>query len=403
MNILFMTTGRMNSMDEHGLYPDLLRALRDRGHAVYAVGAYEKRVGKETAMALESGIHVLRVRIGNLTKCNVIEKGISTLMIESQYRRAIDKFFGSVKFDLVLYSTPPITLVNVVRHIKRKCGAKSYLVLKDIFPQNAVDIGMMKKSGIMGLLHAYFRNKEKQLYAVSDRIGCMSGANCDYVIAHNPEVDPRKVELCPNAIEIRDVSVTPERAVELRRKYGLPLDRKVFVYGGNLGKPQDVPFVIRCLKAAVQVEDAFFLVVGNGTDASKLHEYMAQEKPSHVLVLDALPKDEYDAMIAACDVGLIFLDYRFTIPNYPSRLLAYMQAGLPVLACTDPNTDVGKTVTEGGFGWWCPSNDPEQFVHCVRKACAEELAPMQVNAATCLRTQFRVDVAADMIDAFLNT
>jgi glycosyltransferase involved in cell wall biosynthesis len=122
-----------------------------------------------------------------------------------------------------------------------------------------------------------------------------------------------------------------------------------------------------------------------------------------VLVLDALPKDEYDAMIAACDVGLIFLDYRFTIPNYPSRLLAYMQAGLPVLACTDPNTDVGKTVTDGGFGWWCPSNDPEQFVHCVHEACAEELAPMQVNAAACLRSRFRVDVAADMIDAFLNT
>ena len=63
----------------------------------------------------------------------------------------------------------------------------------------------------------------------------------------------------------------------------------------------------------------------------------------------------------------IFLDHRFTIPNFPSRLLGYMQAKLPVLACTDKNTDIGKVVVEGGFGWWCESNDVGEFGRVVER------------------------------------
>ena len=79
-----------------------------------------------------------------------------------------------------------------------------------------------------------------------------------------------------------------------------------------------------------------------------------------------LPKEDYDRMIGSCDVGLLFLDYRFTIPNFPSRMLSYMSAKLPVLACTDRNTDVGKVITDGKFGWWCESGNVEVFYRMIK-------------------------------------
>ncbi len=373
MNILFLTTGRMGSIEDHGIYPDLLREFRKNGHAVYHVSTYEKRVGKETEYVEESGTHALRVKIGNLTKCNIIEKGISTLMIESQYLAAIKKYLSDVKFDLVMYSTPPITLVNVIRYIKKRDGAKSYLLLKDIFPQNAVDIGMMTTTGLKGILHAHFRKVEKKLYAISDRIGCMSQANVDYVLRNNPEVDPSKVAICPNAIEVQDMSVGAPVRAELREKYGIPQDKKVFVYGGNLGKPQGIPFLMRCLEREKNNADAYFLIVGDGTEYKKLEAWFAEAKPANAKLLKRLPKEDYDRMVAACDVGMIFLDHRFTIPNFPSRLLSYLQAKLPVLACTDPNTDVGEVVTQGGFGWWCESSDEESFSKKVHEAMRADL------------------------------
>ena len=403
MNILFLTIGSMGDIEQHALYTDLLRQLRNAGHSIYSVSPHERRTGKSTEYSHYGRYHALKVKTGNLTKCGLIEKGISTLLIEMQYKRAIDRYLSDVKFDLVLYSTPPITLVSAIEYVKKRDGAKSYLLLKDIFPQNAVDLGMMSKTGLKGMLYWYFRCKEKKLYSISDRIGCMSQANCDYVIHNNPYIDPAKVEVCPNAIEIRDLSVTQEEMQNLRLKYKLPLDKKIFVYGGNLGKPQDISHLIRCLKAAQNGKDAFFLIVGSGTEAGKLRAYVETECPQNMVLLDAMPKLEYDAMIAACDVGLIFLDYRFTIPNFPSRLLAYQQAELPVLACTDPNTDVGTTVVEGGFGWWCPSNDSEQFADCVREACMGNLGEMRANAKAHLQQNYAVEIPARIIDKFMNT
>lgn len=75
----------------------------------------------------------------------MIEKGISTLMIEGQFLRAIKKHFNDVTFDLVIYSTPPITFEKVILFIKERDLANSYLLLKDIFPQNALDLNMFSK------------------------------------------------------------------------------------------------------------------------------------------------------------------------------------------------------------------------------------------------------------------
>lgn len=363
MNVLFLTLLSFESIEERNIYTDLLREFVKNGHRVYTISPVEKRYHQKTHMVSEANSKILRLQIGNTQKTNIIEKGISTVMIEPAFKRAIKNYFSNVKFDLVLYSTPPITLVGAIEYVKKRDGAKTYLLLKDIFPQNAVDIGMMSTTGIKGLLYKHFRKQEKKLYRISDRIGCMSPANVEYVLKHNPEINAKKVEVCPNCIEVIDKSVDEETRLRIRKKYKLPIDRKIFVYGGNLGKPQGIPFIIKCLKECKDIKEAFFLIIGDGTEYGKFKEYILKSKQKNVKMLKRLPKEDYDTLVGACDVGMIFLDHRFTIPNFPSRLLSYMQAKLPVLAVTDYNTDIGDIITKGEFGWWVESND----VSAVRK------------------------------------
>ena len=104
-----------------------------------------------------------------------------------------------------------------------------------------------------------------------------------------------------------------------------------------------------------------------------------------------LPKEDYDRMIAACDVGMIFLDYRFTIPNFPSRLLSYMQAGLPILACTDRSTDLGKVITEGGFGWWCESRKVSEFIDTIFNIDFKQIKQFSEQSFDCLNKNYTVD------------
>ena len=149
----------------------------------------------------------------------------------------------------------------------------------------------MTKTGIKGLMYKYFRAKEKKLYGLSDKIGCMSQANVDFVLKHNSDVAADKVEVCPNSIDPIDMSISTEERIAMREKYGIPLDKKVFVYGGNLGKPQGIPFLIECLKNQANNELAYFLIVGDGTEYGKLDSYISEDKPQNVKIMKRLPKE----------------------------------------------------------------------------------------------------------------
>ncbi len=379
MNILFLTIVRFLDIDDRELYQDLMREFRDRGHNVYVVSPRERRYKEHTGFKEANGAHILGVRTLNLQKTNVVEKGLGTLLVEGQFKIAIKKYLADVDFDLILYSTPPITFPNVISYLKQKYpGAKTYLLLKDIFPQNAVDLGMMSKAGVKGLLYRYFRRKEKRLYALSDYIGCMSPANVDYVLKHNPDVSDNKVEIAPNASWLGHDRPEPaeNEKVEIRKKYGLPLEKPILVYGGNLGKPQGIPFLVGCLDDNKNREDCYFLIIGDGVEYERVRSWFAENKPSNVSLYKRLPKVNFDNLTAACDVGLVFLDHRFTIPNYPSRSLSYMENRLPMLVASDPVSDMGPIAEENGFGLWCESNSVEAFSAILNKMLASDIRAM---------------------------
>lgn len=408
MKVLFLTIGSFSGIRNHEMYPDLMREFLRHGHIVYVVCARERRVGEPTAYIKDNGAYILKVKIGNITKTNIVEKGISTVLIERLYLSAVKKYLKDIRFDLVIYPTPPITLCGVVDYIKRRDNARTYLLLKDIFPQNAVDLGIMTTSGWKSIIYRYFRNKEKKLYTVSDKIGCMSEANVEYILKHNLEVKKRNgierkqngksiVEVCPNCIETIDVVISKEERTKIRKKYNIPQDKIVFIYGGNLGQPQGIEFMLKCLHSQKENNKAFFLIVGNGTEYSRVKRYMEKYKPPNIALYQWIPQNEYEKVVAVCDVGMIFLDHRFTIPNFPSRLLSYMQAGLPVLAVTDLVTDVGKVIVENGFGWWCDSNNINTFNNMVNEACTAERDIMGKRAWNFLRENYTVEKSYKII------
>lgn len=400
MNVLFLTMSeQMLKISASGIYTDLARKFRDEGHEVYVMLPFERRIGRKTELYTDEGIHFLGVKTLNVAQTSIIEKGIGQVLLEGQFKTALKKHLSDVKFDLIMYSTPPITFTNVIEYAKKQNpNAVAYLMLKDIFPQNAVDLGMLSKSGVKGLLYKSFRKKEKKLYEVSDVIGCMSPANVKYVLEHNSDVDPKKVEICANSYDqVSTVEQTDEQKAEIRQKYNLPIDRPIFIYGGNLGKPQGIPFLIECMKANKDRKDCHFVIAGNGTEYHKLANWIEQEKPQGVSLFKKLPKEDYDRLADACDVGLIFLDYRFTIPNYPSRLLPYIMSKKPILACTDPNCDTGSLAEENGYGLWAPSNDVVAFTKAVDKMLASDITQMGENGYKFYLENYTVQKTYDTI------
>lgn len=146
-----------------------------------------------------------------------------------------------------------------------------------------------------------------------------------------------------------------------------------------MGRPQGIPFLVECMRAVKDREDCHFVIVGDGTEYPKLEAFVNECHPKAVSLFRKLPKEDYDRLAEACDVGLIFLDYRFTIPNYPSRLLPYLMTRKPIIACTDPNCDTGTLAEENGYGFYCPSNSVEAFVKTIDRMLASDIRQMGEN------------------------
>lgn len=397
MRVIFLTMVPIANINVREIYTDLLRMFISKGHKVYIVSPRERRLKVDTSVKTEGNVSYLGVKTLNLQKTSVIEKGVGQVLVERQFKSAIYKYWKDVRFDLILYSTPPITLLGTVKYLKKtNPQAQTYLLLKDIFPQNAVDIGMMRTTGLKGLLYRYFRKKEKALYRLSDHIGCMSPANVKYILEHNPDLNSEKVEIAPNSVEYREQIIEDGQEMSeknyIRKKYDIPIDRPVFIYGGNLGRPQGIDYLINCLDAVKDRLDSYFVVVGNGTEYSKLEEWICfGDRKKSVKLMQRLERCDYDMMVRSSDVGLIFLDSRFTIPNYPSRLLNYLENRIPIICATDVNSDIGTIAEENGYGYWCESKNPKDFVSLVDKMLAADRKAMGEKGFKFLQDNYLVE------------
>jgi len=393
VRILYISTSFPEPNKGATIYTDLAEVLHESGHEITVAVSEQAKNKKVTGIKLERGFKVLRIATGNYYDVGLIEKGITTLRIPILMKKGISKYLGDCEFDMILFEAPPVTNAGLVAWAKKKFNCPAYLMLKDILPQNAVDIGIMKNKG---LIYRYFTVKERKLYETADYIGCMSKANIEYIIRNNPWLDPNKVELFPNTKKI--VSEIPDIKGEMRKRYNIPENSCVFLFGGNMGKPQYVELLCEAVKSCKNNNNIFFLFVGRGTERYKIEHTIKEFHIKNALVIENLPRDEYEQITRECDVGLVILDPRFTIPNYPSRILSYMEYAKPVLAATDKVSDIKELISEADCGEWVWSGDTEGFIEKIKEmAASNDLSVKGYNGRKYLEKHFRIEDSVEIL------
>jgi glycosyltransferase involved in cell wall biosynthesis len=399
--IIFLSLSRIDNLNERGIYHDLLRSFVLNGYDVTVLCPIERSEKIRTRILKLNNLTIIQVRIFNIQKCNIYEKTLSTLTINFFFKLAIKKFASNKEFDLILYSTPPITFVNLIFWLKTKNNAVTYLLLKDIFPQNAIDLGYFKEGG---LIHKYFKYLELKLYKISDRIGCMSQANLHYLENNFNEIND-KLEINPNSIDLKLIPEIKLSKNLIREKWNIPQNSVVLLYGGNLGKPQGLNFLLDIISSCNNyVKNAFFLIVGDGTEYNKIQLWFNENKPQNAVLLKKIPKHEFSLLANSCDIGLVLLRKEFTVPNFPSRILTYLENKLPILAITDLVSDVGLIAENFGFGKRIEYGDLESSIKHI-SLLTNDLSlckMMGVRGFEYLIKHYDVNLSYKMIDFFLN-
>ncbi len=358
MNILYIASIFPTPKEGENLYTDLASELVENGHRVTVIVSEEKRKIDDTKICMERNFNVIRVRTGNLYEIGSVEKAISFITLQSKMKNAINKYLSDEKFDMIVFMSPPVTMYGVVNFAMKKYNCFSYLMQKDIFPQNAVDLKIITKCNPA---YWYFRHKEKELYKISTVIGCMSEKNKEYLLKHNKYLDCAKLQIFPNTTKLNREEEYIDDVMQIKRRYGIQENRVIITYGGNFGKPQGIDFLIQILGVYKDNENVEFLLVGKGTEKEKLYRYIKEKNIENVKLINFLNSEDFSKVLKISDIGLVLLDYRFTIPNIPSKTLTYFKNRVPIMAATDNNTDFKQMLEDSGAGLWCESNDVYSF------------------------------------------
>ena len=387
MNILYLSAVPFKIDKNPSIYTDLIQELTNFGDKITVASIDNSLRPFQIKKVTQKNIDLICIGSFKLYNVSIFRKGLAILSLPFFMKKGLKKLDIS-KFDLILYETPPITWAGIVSQLKKKNNTKSFLMLKDIFPQNAVDIGLIKKESF---IFKYFKKKEKLLYEVSDCIGCMSKGNMDYVLKNNSEILKEKVCYFPNTKKDTGSG-----------KINFNKEKLQFIYGGNMGLPQGVLSIVSAISYFKNDEDIEFIFVGKGTEWNKISEYFRDQK--NVKVLESLPREEYESLLSSCDAGFIFLDSRFTIPNYPSRTLAYLEKGIPIIAATDKNTDIKDLIVNNKVGLWSCSDDINSLIENIKvmKENKEKRRVFSKNARELFLKEFQVEKSVNLLHKYIN-
>jgi glycosyltransferase involved in cell wall biosynthesis len=359
MNILFIFPIFPEDINTSSLVKDLTSEF-EKQHNVYIATPREKKFGLITELQVYNNVQILRVRTGNLfDTVNKFNKLITIFTMPRSILLSIKNYWYDVKFDLIVTQTPYTSNALLINELKLHYQCPALLILFDIFPQNAKDIELIKNS----ILFNFFKYKERKMLLSFDYIGCMSKGNIEYLKNNYSYITPSSLFLLPlwGIDNGGGLNIPKEK---IRKKYGLKINDFVLIFGGNMGKPQKIDNIIELAKSCSNDKDIKFLFVGKGTEAKRIKKTIKSQNIRNAIFIDFVPREDYEDITRSSDIGLISLDERFTVPNFPSKSIDYMRLGLPILASLDDCSakDYGKLIQdELKCGLISSARDTENF------------------------------------------
>ena len=313
------------------------------------------RQGHEVVVITPSSEIINPYLLSEMDKVQVLILKAPKIKDIGYFRRAVGEYFMPFimirhlkrnslidnNLDGIITYAPSIFLGPLANMLKKKNNCKNYLILRDIFPQWAVDVGLLSN---YGLPYYFLKRVERYLYSTADIIGVQTPANLKY-FNENVVYRTGRIEVLQNWLAVNK-SKTCHIIIGKTKLKG----RKIFVYAGNMGVAQGLSVFIDLADSLSTQKSIGFLFVGRGNAVVSLRQAVKARGLDNILIYDEIEPQEIHALYQQCDVGIISLDKRHKTHNIPGKFLSYMQSGLPVLAAINSGNDLEHIIISNKVG-----------------------------------------------------
>ena len=320
---------------------DLTREFTAQGHEVIVMVA-SPDIGPPYLIEAHGNATVLRLKAPRTKDISYFKRTINEFFAPFAMRRHLKQSpLANVQYEAIIWYSPTISLGPIVKTLKHLSGCPSYLIIRDIFPQWAADMGLMSR----GIAYQILSRVARFQYSVADVIGVQTPGNLAFLQSDEAGHHRARLEVLHNWLGAP--ANTPGSINISQTKLS---GRRVFVYAGNMGVAQGMEKLLNLARALHERNDIGFLFVGRGSMAEVIAKQVQAEKLHNVLFYDEIDPDEIPALYSQCEAGLVSLDSRHTTHNIPGKFLSYMQAGLPVLASVNAGNDLVDIVKQHNVG-----------------------------------------------------
>jgi len=327
----------------------------------------------EEAWSLEDmeGVGVLRLKAPQTRDTGYVRRTINEFLMPFYMLYNLRKSsLSNMRWDGIIWYSPTIFLGPIVKSLKKASGCRSYLIVRDIFPDWAVDMGLLNR----GLLYRFFKRIERYQYSIADVIGVQTPANLP-LFDFWASATKKRVEVLQNWLaEAPDIGCSISIADS-------PLaGRTIFVYAGNMGVAQGMAILIDLAEGLQDRHDIGFIFVGRGSDADVLRDDVKARGLENVIFRDEIAPSEIPGLYAQCHIGIVALDPRHKTHNLPGKFLTYMQGGLPVLASINLGNDLAKIIESEAVGRVCLDHSVETLCNLALELVDETRKDANVSA-----------------------
>jgi glycosyltransferase involved in cell wall biosynthesis len=373
---------------------DLAREFAHQGHALTVL---LPSPDQQAPWALEQmdGVQILRLKAPRTKDIGYVRRTLGELAMPFAMLRQFRKSpLATEQWDGVVWYAPSIFHGPLASALKKSSGCKGYLIIRDIFPEWAVDMGLMGR----GLPYRFFDAVARYQYSVADVIGVQTPGNRGYFDKWRLQPG-RQLEVLPNWLDKPALACCPIRVNETELA-----GRKVFVYAGNMGIAQGMDILLDLAEQLSSRIDVGFLFVGRGSDAARLKGSAKDRKLDNVLFYDEIHPDEIPDLYAQCSAGIVALDPRHKSHNIPGKFLTYIQSGLPVLANINSGNDLAQVIRDEQVGQVCETHQLGELLQCAHNLLVQIEADDQLppRCRSLFQREFAVEKTVRQIVAALS-
>ena len=345
------------------LFKDIITGFLKEGHEVIRIVACEKKTDIDYKMGIEDeNITYIPVLRKKSEHSNIIKRYLLDILTSIKMAKLLKKCQADILFEDVCYSS-----YWIIKRAKKK-NMKIISMLQDVWPDNAVQSGLIKEKS---LVYKYFEFWQKKVYKYSDKIICISDDIKKFIKSKG--IKEEKIEVIYNwgyDDEIINISWSKNEFV---KKYKLEKEKFYAVYAGNIGRMQNIELIIRVAEKLKENKKIHFLIIGNGVYKQRLEKLINKEKINNVTLLPLQPTELATSIYSAAGVNLIPLVTNGTKTALPSKTGICLSCGRPVIFCFDKDSIFYELCIKYKAGECVSSKDENELVEILLKYSEKNL------------------------------